>query len=147
MKQSRGFTLIEVLVAASVLSIVATALFGLLSTSLSNLHKVEEIHQYELAAQDVMNRVLFLDPVPVPAMAQGSVANSDARWTVNIDPWAPATLDQKLDTKQDQVVVKVRVLVTWPGRTSDRTIELESLKVAKTESYDLQNSIQAAYPQ
>ena len=57
MKRESGFTLVEVLVAASVLAIVATALFGLLSRSLSNLRKVEELHQYELATQDVMNRI------------------------------------------------------------------------------------------
>ena len=57
MKSPRGFTLIEVLVAAAILGITATALFGLFSKSLFNLRKVEDLHRYELAAQDVMNRV------------------------------------------------------------------------------------------
>ena len=143
MRENRGFTLIEVLVAASVIAIMATALFGLLSTSLSNLHKVEDLHRYELAAQDVMNRVLFLPELPVPATAAGTVENSNTRWTVSIDPWAPPTLNK--DAKQASV--KVHVVVTWPGRSSDRTIELESLKVAKLASYDLQNGIQTAFPQ
>src|SRR2546430_9160129 len=95
MKDNHGFTLIEVLVAASVLGIVATALFGLLSTSLSNLHKVEELHHYELAAQDVMNRVLFLPTIPVPATVSGHVENSNARWALTVDLSTPATLENK----------------------------------------------------
>src|SRR5215831_10097812 len=114
MKPNRGFTLIEVLVAVSVIAITATALFGLLSTSLSNLRKVEDLHRYELAAQDVMNRVLSLPDVPVPAMAQGTVENSSAQWTVSIDPWAPS----KVDADTRQAIVKVRVVVTWPGRSN-----------------------------
>jgi prepilin-type N-terminal cleavage/methylation domain-containing protein len=143
MRPNRGFTLIEVLVAASVLAIMATALFGLLSTSLSNLRKVEDLHRYEMAAQDVMNRVLSLSDVPVPAMAEGAVENSNAHWVVSIDPWAPSSVDK--ETRQ--AIVKVRVVVTWPGRSTDRNIELESLKTTKMVSYDLQNSIQAAFPQ
>ena len=143
MKRNRGFTLIEVLVAAGVLGIVATALFGLLGKSLSNLHKVEELHRYELAAQDVMNRVLLLTNLPAAATAQGIVNNSGGTWTVNIEPWAPTSLKKK----EDQAVVKVKVVVSWPGRSSQRTIELESFKVAKIEEYDLQSRIQTAYPQ
>jgi prepilin-type N-terminal cleavage/methylation domain-containing protein len=142
MTNNRGFTLIEVLVSASILGIVATALFGLLSTSLSNLHKVEELHQYELAAQDVMNRVLFLPTLPAPASAQGSLNNLAGRWAVNVDPWAP----DKLENAPNPAVVKVHVVVSWPGRSSGHSVELESLKVTKIEDYDLGNRIQTAFP-
>ena len=143
MRNDRGFTLIEVLVAASVLGIVATALFGLLSASLSNLRKVEQLHQYELAAQDVMNRVLFLPTLPAPANAEGSIDDRGGHWAVDISPWAP----EKLEKAPNPSVVKVRVVVSWPGRLSERSVELESLKVTKIENYDLGNRIQTVYPQ
>jgi prepilin-type N-terminal cleavage/methylation domain-containing protein len=143
MKDTRGFTLIEVLVAAGVLGIVATALFGLLSTSLSNLHKVEELHRYELAAEDVMNRVLFLPSLPVPATAEGFLNdNSGGHWAVDIAPWAPPTIEKI----PDPAVVKVHVVVSWPGRSGNRTVEIESLKVTKIESIDLESRIRTAYP-
>src|SRR5207245_10313912 len=116
MKNQRGFTLIEVLVAASVLGIAATALFGLLSKSLSNLRKVEDLHRYELAAQDLMNRVLLLEPIPAPATAEGAVDNVGGHWNVRGRPWAPATLEET----QDQGVLKAEVQVTWPGRPARR---------------------------
>jgi len=45
--------------------------------------------------------------------------------------------------------LKVEVEVTWPGRSSRRSIEVESLKVAKIQyaNYDLRQSIESAYPQ
>ena len=143
MKKNRGFTLIEVLVAAGILGIVATALFGLLATSLSNLGKVERLHQYQLAALDVMNRVLFLPTLPAPATAEGFIDNLDARWSISIDPWE----SDKVINSGSQALVKVHVVVTWPGNTTDRTIDLESLKATKIENYDLANRIQTVFPQ
>jgi len=144
MKHRRGFTLIEVLVAASVLGIAATALFGLLSTSLSNLRKVEDLHRYELAAQDLMNRVLLLQTLPAPATAEGAVDNLSANWRVKITPWAPATLEKK----PEQAVLNIQVEVIWPGRSSQRNVAVESLKVARIEysNYDLRQSIETVYP-
>ena len=144
MKNRRGFTLIEVLVAASVLGIAATALFGLLSKSLSNLRKVEDLHRYELAAQDLMKRVLLLQTLPAPATAEGVVDNLGANWSVKITPWAPATLEKK----PEQAVLNIEVEVTWPGRSSQRNVAVESLKVAKIDysNYDVRQSIKTAYP-
>ncbi len=142
MKRESGFTLVEVLVAASVLAIAATALFGLLSRSLSNLRKVEELHRYELATQDIMNRILLLPALPASATAQGSLDTAGGSWTVTIDPWAPQTLEKM----PEQAVVRVHVVVTWQGQSRQRSIDAESLKVAKIQNYDLQSSIEATYP-
>src|SRR5437016_272302 len=145
MTRNRGFTLVEVLVAAAVLGVTASALLGLLSKSLFNLRKVEDLHRYELAAQDVMNRVLFLPILAAPAVAEGTVDNQGGHWTVKVMPWAPASLEKK----PDQAIVKVDVIVSWPGRSSQRSIDVESLKAAKIEysNYDLRRAIETAYPQ
>jgi len=145
MKSNRGFTLIEVLVAAAVLGMAASALFGLFSRSLFNLRKIEDLHRYELAAQDVMNRVLFLPTLAAPAVAEGAIDNAGGRWTVKITPWAPASLE----AKPGQAILKVDVIVSWPGRSSQHSIDVESLKVARVEysNYDLRRAIETAYPQ
>src|SRR5438093_5185925 len=127
MRDRRGFTLIEVIIAAAVLGIAATALFGLLSKSLFNLRKIEDLHRYELAAQDLTNRVLLLSPLPAPAEAGGALDNIGARWTVNVKPWAPSSLEKK----PDEAVLRIVVVVTWPGRSSQRSIEIEALKATR----------------
>lgn len=145
MKTQRGFTLIEVLVAAAVLGITATALFGLFSKSLFNLRKIEDLHRYELAAQDVMNRVLLLSTLPAGAQAEGPLDNIEGRWIVKVTPWAPVSLEEK----PKEAILRVDVGVTWPGRSSQRTIEVEALKFATIaySDYDLQRAIDDVFPQ
>jgi len=144
MKGSRGFTLTEVLVAAVVLGMAASALFGLLSKSMLNLRKVEELNRYQLVAQDLMNRVLFL-PSLAPGTVEGAVGDSGGRWTVTVTPWGPSTLEKK----PDLAVLKIDVIVSWPGRSSQRSIDVESLKVVKVDytNFDLHRAIDSAYPQ
>jgi general secretion pathway protein I len=141
----RGFTLIEVLVAAAVLGIAASALFGLLSKSLFNIGKVEEFHRYELAAQNMMDRVLMLPTLPSSGETSGAVDDSGARWTVSVHPWAPASLE----TKPPEAILRVAVNVTWPGRSTPRRIELEALKpgpVSYSNDYDFQAAIEKVLP-
>ena len=144
MRNRRGFTLIEVLVAAAVLGTAATALFGLFSTSLFNLQKIEDLHRYELAAQDVMNRVLLLSTLPARGQAGGAFEKIGARWKLGVKPWAPENLDQK----PDAAILKINVAVTWPGRLLERSIELEALKPAKVaySDYDLQKAVEEIVP-
>jgi len=144
MNNRRGFTLIEILVAAAVLGITASALFGLFSKSLFNLRRVEDLHRYELGAQDVMNRVLALSTLPAPAQAGGALDSIGAHWTVRVNPWAPSNLEGK----PAEAILRIDVIVTWPGRSTQRSLEVEALKVAKVTyaDYDLQAAVESVFP-
>jgi general secretion pathway protein I len=146
MKAERGFTLIEVLVAAAVLGITVSALFGLFSKSLFNIGRVEDLHRYELAAQNVMNRVLLLSTLPAGGQAEGVLDASGARWNVTVQPWAPADLE----SKPAEAILRVAVAVTWPGRSIPRRIQIEALKPAQItylDSYDFRSVIENSVPQ
>jgi general secretion pathway protein I len=145
MKAERGFTLIEVLVAAAVLGITASALFGLFSKSLFNIGRVEDLHRYELAAENVMNRVLLLPTLPAGGEAGGVLDNSGARWNVTVQPWAPPDLE----SKPGEGILRVAVTVTWPGRSIPRRIQIEALKPAQitySTNYDFPAVIEDALP-
>ena len=145
MKADRGFTLIEVLVAAAVLGITASALFGLFSKSLFNIGRVEDLHRYELGAQNVMNRVLLLPTLPGEGEAAGILDDSGARWNVTVKPWAPADLT----SKPADGILRVAVSVTWPGRSIPRRIQIEALKPAQisySNNYDLRAVIENSLP-
>ena len=144
MRRQRGFTLIEVIVAAAVLSIAATALFSLLSNSLSNIRKIEDVHHYQLAGEDIMGRVLLLSSLPAERPIEGSLAPLKARWVVTVTPWIP----KSLESHPSGGLVKVSVEVLWPGRSGERSVKLEAIRSA-TLSYDntdYQQAIENALP-
>jgi general secretion pathway protein I len=138
----RGFTLIEVLVAAGVLGITATALFGVLSTSLFNLRTVEDRHRYELAAQGLMNRMTLITTLPPQGRAQGSLDEAGGAWSVQVQPWAPPDM---VTSHPPEGIVKVNVTVSWPGRSIRRQIGLEALRAVAIDYSD--SSLQEALGQ
>jgi general secretion pathway protein I len=142
MKRQRGFTLIEVMVATAVLGIAATALFGLLSKSLSNLRKIEDLHHYQLACDEMMNRVSLLAVLPPSGRAEGSVDKKNARWVVTVAPWYPLNLDNH----PGEAVMKVNVEVVWPGQTTSRRVQAETIKGASIDyngAYDLKGALES----
>jgi prepilin-type N-terminal cleavage/methylation domain-containing protein len=144
-RSSLGFTLIEVVVALLVLTLAATALFGLLSKSMFNLGRIEDLHRYQLAGEDVMKRVLFLSKLPVSGHAEGDIDALRAHWIVNVVPYAPKVLD---DSKPAEALMKVDVEMIFPGRGGERRLRLESVKPSAVEynNYDFPNAIETAFP-
>jgi len=139
-----GFTLIEVVIATAILGIAATALFSLISRSLSNVRKVEDLHHYQLAGEELMNRVLMLSSLPPGGKIQGDLPQINARWIVELTPWIPG----KLENNPPEAVMKVDVHVVWAGRSGQREIQLETVKAA-TLSYsnnDFKKAIENALP-
>ena len=144
MNSQRGFTLIEVLVAAAVLGIAATAIFGLFSRSLTNLRTISDLHKYELATEEIMDRVLILGALPAEADVDGRIERLNARWNVKVTPWIPS----KLDGNPPVAVMKVNVRVRWQGRSTERSVSLETIKGTPV-AYgfnDLKNAIETALP-
>ena len=144
MRTERGFTLIEVMVAAAVLGIAVTAVFGLFSKSLSNLRTIDDLHKYHLASEEIMNRVLLQTSLPPEADVKGRIDRLNARWNVKISPWIPTNLDGN----PREAVMKVDVQVLWQGRSSERSVKLETIK-ATVVSYnhdDFKNAIETALP-
>lgn len=144
MKVDKGFTLIEVMVAAAVLGLAATALFGLFSRSVTNLKAINDLHKYQLAGEEIMNRVLLQTALPSQGKVEGRIDRLNARWTVSVTPWIP----QNLDSQPREAVMKVDVQVFWQGRSTERNIKLETVKgaVIAYSSYDFQNAIETALP-
>ena len=144
MKPEQGFTLIEVIVAAAVFAIAATALFGLFSKSLFNLRKIEDVHRYQLAGEEVLNRVLALPKLPAEAYVEGNVEGLDARWTVMVRPWIPGNLQ----SRTSEAIMKIDVEVQWPGRAGPRNIRLETVKPVPVsyENYNFTEAIEQVFP-
>ena len=145
MKTQRGFTLIEVIVATAIFGLATASLFALLSRSLANLKKIEDVHHYQLAGEDIMNRTLLLSKLPAYDSIEGDLQRPPAHWIVKITPWIPSRLDEK----PPEAVMKVDVEVRWKGRSTERSLKLEALK-AGSVSYayeDFKKAIENALPE
>jgi prepilin-type N-terminal cleavage/methylation domain-containing protein len=144
MRSGKGFTLIEVVVAMVVFGLSATALFGLFSKSTFNLARIEDLHRYQLAGEDIMKRALFLPSLPASGHAEGEMRNLKAHWVVDVVPYAPNVLE----SKPPEAVMKINVHVAFAGRAGERRISLESLRPVPVEyeDYDLVKAIENAYP-
>ena len=143
-RQQRGFTLIEVVVAVAILGLTSSALFGLFSTSVDNLRRIEDLHRYQLGAQEVMNRVLLLPVLPVNGRASGSLPTVEGSWTVAVEPWIP----DNFDGRPEEAIVKIRVEVEFPGRSQRRSIRLETVKPSRLsyETPDFTQAIDDVFP-
>ena len=144
MKTPRGFTLIEVMVAAAILGMAATALFALFSRSLSNLKSVDDLRRYQLAGQAIMNSALVLPKVPVAGEAEGRIEKLDATWVFKLAPWYPVNLE----SHPPEAIMKFDVQVRWMGRAGERSISLETLKPVSLvyTDYDFQRAVETVLP-
>jgi len=144
-RSQRGFTLIEVVVAAAIFGIATASLFALLSRSLANLRKIDDVRHYQLAAEDLMDRTLLLSRLPPGGSIEGTLDKPPAKWIVKITPWIPAVLENKAP----DAIMKIDVEVRWDGQSGERNIKLETLKAAVL-SYandDFKQAIQNALPE
>jgi prepilin-type N-terminal cleavage/methylation domain-containing protein len=144
MRGQKGFTLIEVIVAVAILGLTGSALFSLFGRSIDNIRRMDELHSYQLAGEEVMNRVLLLGSVPAGGEARGRLDAIDADWTVRILPWIPETLEGR----PDQAIIRIEVEVAWDGRAGRRNLVLETVRPSSL-SYDaveFREAIDAVFP-
>jgi prepilin-type N-terminal cleavage/methylation domain-containing protein len=134
MREQKGFTLIEVIVAVAILGLTGSALFSLFGRSIDNIRRMEELHSYQLAGEEVMNRVLLLGRVPAAGEVRGRLDQIDADWTVRIVPWIPDTLEGR----PDQAIVRIEVEIAWDGRSGRRNLLLETIRPSLLSYDDLE---------
>lgn len=113
--KAKGFTLLEVLVA---MSILATALVALLSLHGRNIQVVasdRRIVRATLLAQETMTRLLLDTPFPELGESAGDFADDpDYRWKVEVGPGPTADLEEW--------VRQVRVRVYWDDQNQDAVV-------------------------
>jgi len=144
MRKQKGFTLIEVIVAVAVLGLAGSALFSLFGRSIDNIRRMEELHSYQLAGEEVMNRVLLLGQVPADGEARGRLDQIDADWRVRILPWIPETLEGS----PEQAIIRIEVEVSWDGRAGRRNLVLETVRpsLLRYDAIEFRQAIDAVFP-
>lgn len=129
---SRGFSLLEVLAAFVILSLVATALFRLFSASLNNVSAAEEWSRALLVAESQLETAASTQPLKV-LDERGVDDSGKVRWTAKVTLYTVPDVDQELDRASELLsmrLYRVTVDVAFDGADGhERTLSLATMRL------------------
>ena len=126
----RGFSLMEVLVAVAVFGILFVTLFGLLSTTLRNVGRIEERERMVRLGQMKLNEIALALYHGEPSPVQTGQFDERYRWESNI-----SMLDsgEESDRKPPFQIVRIRLSVLWPTASGPGKYSLETVTWAPNQ--------------
>ncbi len=131
LRRSAGFTLLEVLVALSVLAIGAAMTLSAISGALANIRKVQLRTRTIQHAETVMELSLLDDAIRQPTSKHGDFEDG-TRWDLAVtavDTPRPASLPPGMELPQKMLFYTVEVFAP-DSQTPD--LRLQTLKVVST---------------
>lgn len=122
LRRSKGFSLLEVMVALAILGIALVAIFQLYSANLRTTKKAEDYTKAILYARSMMDEAfIFVDP-----SGESKSEEYEERYAVKRD------VSVKSESDDGKVkVYEIAVTVTWPPSGSFSIKELRSVYVSK----------------
>ena len=123
MKTSRGFTLLETLVAVAVLGTAVAAVMSGISGSLRNVGRAEDYQRAVLLARAQMNELLALPSWKNGQSWRGDW-NQDYRWSARAEeiPGRPAAAG-------DRVLMRLLLVGAWKTPRGRKTLEFETVRM------------------
>ena len=131
--QSRGFSLLEVLVAFVILALVGTSLFRLFGASLNNAGAADEYSRAAVYAESRLT-LLALDLPLHETSDQGTSDDGRYSWTTKVEPYlSPGSTDDQARLAQllPMRLWKLSVVVSWPGTMGNsRSFAISTVRLA-----------------
>ena len=130
----RGFSLLEVLVAFVILSLVATALFNLFGGALRNASASEEWSRALLVAQSRLAEAANVQPLK-EGTTGGTEPDGRIAWQAVVAPYVPPDANPDLERASETMTTRlyrINVDVSFAGGDGrDRTVSLSTLKIGE----------------
>jgi general secretion pathway protein I len=124
----RGFTLLEVLVATTIMGIAVGTLMSALSTSLRHASRVTERDRAALVARRVLDDLMVQSSLPYGRVMEGQLdpvqTGMQGGWRATVEPFetGPAGFGG------DRLVERIAVEVYWRSGASPRRLSLEGFR-------------------
>ncbi len=130
--KSRGFTLLEMMVATLIMGIAVVGLLSSISTSLTNASRITQFDRAAVLARRTMDE-LIADPLlpkatPLSGTYDPELAGGvQAGWTAQIDPFdVPPNAGRGTD-----VLERIQLEIWWMNGAKRRTMALEAFRRGK----------------
>ena len=122
----RGFTLLEILVATTIMGIAVVGLLSSLSTSMRNSSRVADADRAAQMARNKMQELLVDPNLPFQGNLQGSFDNASG-WTAQIGPFEspPKILPGVV------ILQRIALVVWWKSGANLRQFPLEAYRIAE----------------
>jgi len=128
-KKPKGFTLIEVLVAFSILSLTLAAVFALLSSGTRSTHVSDEYNQAVVLAESKLDELGITEPLRT-GLFKGRF-DATYQWELQVDKRQRENLDPHADYAWDMLNVTLRVW--WLSMGDERDITLSTIRLVGQE--------------
>ena len=118
----RGFSLLEVLVAFVILSLVATALFRLFSGALGNASAADDYSRALLVAESALSEAAAAQPLRETSQT-GSADDGRIAWATRVAPYSPPGISPDLEQAAETMPIRLfRITseVTFPAPSGGR---------------------------
>jgi general secretion pathway protein I len=121
----RGFTLLEILVATTIMGIAVVGLLSSLSTSMRNAAHVTDADRAAQIARNKMEELVSDANLPFQANLSGTI-DATTGWTAQIAPFeAPQTQPGAL------ILQRISLVIRWQSGANQRQYPLEAYRIAE----------------
>ena len=136
MKRARGFTLLEVMLAFTILAVAMGLLLGMLSRGLGQVRQSQDETEATLYAQSLLDQVGVIDAVQAGQQV-GEFDNGRYRYrleTTEIDdpspaPVLPPTVVDAATAINAPKVYRIALVVSWGSANASRELKFVTLRV------------------
>ena len=127
-RRQRGFSLLEVLVAFAILSVSLGVLLQVFATGLRNVGLSDDYSQATLYAQSIL--ASMGRETPLSEGVRSGPVNDRLSWRSTVSAYVEGLPDPE---KSRVRAYRVSVEVYWPGLVQNRSVTLETLRLAAVE--------------
>jgi prepilin-type N-terminal cleavage/methylation domain-containing protein len=134
-----GFTLLEVIVAMTILGLGFSALFAGMSQSAHNITKLEKVEKREMFTRNLLAELDLVQQLTPGATASG-IFEDGTRWRVEVQPYVLSTAQNPAS------IVRIELRLEWDASAGlqSRTIETYRLvRPATPLALSLENQLRA----
>lgn len=136
MRKSNGFTLMEIIVALSILTISVTVAMQVFSRGLKDIQRIDAAHRAMHHAENVMNEILSDQSIRGPAQRSGDL-DGDFAYTAQVDYWEEPEQRVTIDVAQVPVyLLSVTVDIHFKNDRYGKIYRTICLKAISNQAQD-----------